>query len=544
MPRPRNTFARFRAVTVFSVADFQNGPDQACVLGEPPQRFADIHSASLINAWYARLERALTRPACIEPCSGYRRVHVLGALVFDFYPRGNIEAWQWGFDANDRAELQYLQGGNAVIHGVPFDETWTQCYRLGAFHALCQRHPGQAVLCRAYAEWARRRLTALCLTAARLEEVRLQIAVALDLNVDLVAIASQVQFDAVASTPLRVDLYSQLLRYQRDLLQLQAEAPQLIPLYALMAYDLADFDGKADYEVTARMRALLLQYRIQPATWRLLCHQGSAWMHEFLCFFDFQRQSRIEVVVDLLLLIQCFGTRAIPPNWLLHALMQLGGNANLVRIRYWSRLNDLTPLCDRLGHLLHAMDEDTLVLLRDRAHDIFNWASDHLARVPSRTVRHASVQWLVRQVDATETLAVLVHQSAQPWHVPYQLDLSRWQVSADVLDSPWAVWQEGQQMHHCAAGHIAKCASGRWIMVSIRSAQHRHPLATMAFDMHSPKVQLGAISGFCNQLVGPEVHQLAAACRRQLTTQRKRDTLALESRPSPSHNQSTTRETT
>lgn len=221
------------------------------------------------------------------------------------------------------------------------------------------------------------------------------IATELALVPQLLEVASRIQISTRTRVPVRLDAYNHVVKHRQDYLTLLQEAPQLIPLYALLAEDL-DEAG----EVTVRMRTLLIEHGVEPATWRMLCHHGRAWLLGSLAFFDFEGQSEGAVAVDLLLMAQAFGTKQPVPPWLLDAALKLGGTPNAPNVNFAARLDDLFPLCARLGHLVAQADDASLALLKDRVDDIFNWASNHLARLPWRALRQASVKWLLRQVEA------------------------------------------------------------------------------------------------------------------------------------------------
>ena len=81
---------------------------------------------------------------------------------------------------------------------------------------------------------------------------------------------------------------------------------------------------------------------------------------------------------------------------------------------------------------------------------------------------------------------------------------------------------KGQLMHHCAAIYASRCQKGELVMVSIRDARHRHPLATVSFLMKEQRVQVHKFSGFSNRRVSDEAFELIQDCRRQLQRQWQR----------------------
>ena len=479
-----------------------------------------MHSPAIVNAWHAKLQACLAEPVQLEQRKGHRRVNVLGCAIFDFEANGQLTVYGWDFDEIDLVMLTELPALSVVIQGTPYQALWMERYKLGALRALLQRHPGQGALCRAYAAWAQAELAARLWTTDVQDRVPYQIAVALDLDMWAVALGSQIQLTALPRQPLRSHVYNHAIRYRQGFKTLQQEAPQLMALYALMAPAIGSEVER--FEVTEAMRVLLNACGVKPATWRLLCRAGTDWLKEFLAYYDFERDTPLGIAVDILLIVQSFGTGQLAPPWMLHAFMQLGGNPNAPGINYVRRLDDMFALCKRLGHLWAQADEVNLALLKARAQHIFGWASDHLEHLPEGYARRAALRGLIRKVDEQNRVDALRLQGAQGWQLPYQLDLNARQAQAVILDSPLAIWQESREMRHCADKYIAACEQGRLVMVSLRQSQRNRSLATVTFDVRPRKVALHRISGFANSLVGPEVLQLARECQRQLQRQRNK----------------------
>lgn len=514
-----NAFTRLVPVIEFTEADLRAGSATACVLGEPPAEFASVHSAVLINAWHAKLQRCLAEPVQVEQRKGHRRVQDLGSAIFDFNMDGMVHAYKWSFNENDSPALVPMPDYSVVAEGGPFQSLWMNGFKEGALHALRQNHPGQAALCQDYVEWAQGELERQCWGLATQVTVRAQIAIAMNFDPQLLAAAKRVQLSGRAFSPVRLDTYNHAITNRQDYLSLSREAPQLIPLYALLVDELTLYDPEARQQVTARMQNLLVGNDIKPALWRLLCREGTQWMKEFLAYYDFDRQTPAVVAVDLLQIGQAFGTAQLVPTWLLHAFIQLGGTPNAPKTGYAKRLHDMFPLCKRLGHLVFQTNESDLVLFKDRAQDICNWASDHLEEMPKGYVRRASLRGLIRKTDAQQALDAMRLQGDEGWEAPYQLDLKALNVQAVILNSPLAIWTEGRDMRHCADKYIAKCRRGDWLMVSLRKQGCSRALATVAFDLSSGGVELANIAGFANTLVSAEVRQLVLECYEQLQLQ-------------------------
>jgi len=283
---------------------------------------------------------------------------------------------------------------------------------------------------------------------------------------------------------------------------------------------LETFRQDESLELTARMQRLLVANGIKPATWRLLCHDGTQWMKEFLAYYFLDGQSLAEAACDLLRIAQAFGTSKLVAPWLLQAFIQLGGNPNAPQARIACRLDDLFGLCARLGHLVEQADDANVALLQERAHHIFDWAAKYLEKMPAGFASRMTIRSIIRKVDEQQSLDVIRLQSESAWQTPYHLALKNTDCQAVILDSGLAIWTEGHTMRHCATNYIRACAKGDWVMVSLRGSEGSRPLATVAFDVRASRVVMKKIAGFANALVEPQVRRLADDCRRQLQVQR------------------------
>jgi hypothetical protein len=251
----------------------------------------------------------------------------------------------------------------------------------------------------------------------------------------------------------------------------------------------------------------------------LLCREGTAWIQPFLAFYDFDQAPSAQVVADLLSVAQAFGTDSLVPPWLLHGLMSVGGNPNRPDIDYRHRLHDLFVLCRRLGLLAERADESELALLKANAHEIFDWALDHLTSMSDSSVRRLSVAGVLRRVRLQQETDRLQASQEKPWNVPFKLEPPCAGIQAVILDSALEVWQEGQNMRHCAATYIDACGRVEMVMVSFRLDSGGRGLATATFSMTTPEVTLNRISGYANTLVDPEIVRCAQDCARQLQRQ-------------------------
>jgi len=198
--------------------------------------------------------------------------------------------------------------------------------------------------------------------------VRAKITEVLALDIQVLAVAEKM----CRIQPIRLADYNHALARQ---LILAREAPQLIPLYALLAEHMPFGDG-----ASADMKVFLHQRGLGAAVWRLLCRVGTQWINEFLPYFDQKRQSLADCAIEILQMATFFGTQGLPPSEMLHALIQLGGNPNGPSVNFVKRVDDQMALCKRLGVLMARADATTMDEIKAQAMAIFHG----VAITPSR----------------------------------------------------------------------------------------------------------------------------------------------------------------
>ena len=511
------SFTRLAPAIDFSNVVLEGTDPGWCLLGSPPQRLLDVHCPALIHAWHERLAHALAHPTQVETHKGHRRVQVMGNAIFNFDARGQVHLWLWAFNGDDLPALERLPDHTVVAVDVPYQDLWMKGYAGGALRSLSAMHPGQAELCLDYVAWAAGALNELCWTPEVQDQVRTNIKEALALDAKVLELASQIQLSARPRLPLRLEQYNHVLTRQTVYLKLEKEAPQFISLYALLADEV-----HLRFEPTYAMKYCLREQGLGTAVWRLLARTGTQWINEFLPFFDLQRQPLYSCAIEIVKMAAAFGTQALAPKVALHALMQIGGNPNMPSAYYVDRIDDQFALCKRLGVIAGRADAATQELLRDEFPAIFQWGTYHAQEVPDTVMRRITLKGLLRKVQAQALLDQKRHASGPVWSVPYRLELDDPQVKPIILDSALAVWQEGQLMHHCADNYLPQCESGALLMVSLRDANHRRPLATVSFSITTSQVKIHKFSGFANQRISDRAQHLIEQCLRELQRQHRR----------------------
>ncbi|MDZ4123060.1 MAG: PcfJ domain-containing protein [Hydrogenophaga sp.] len=278
------------------------------------------------------------------------------------------------------------------------------------------------------------------------------------------------------------------------------ETPQLVPLYELLKGVLPHNGERAEV-----MRLHLVRAGVRPSMWRLLHKVGCDWMAALLPFYKRGPLWKATAGLDLLLLAQSFGTHSLAPGWLLHALMSQAGNPNRPSRRYLSRLNDLDGLNARLGRWVQ--NEQLEPVLRDNAQLVFHWATTQWRRGSGHGLKRLTLQSLLRVVAEHEARERARAMVADPWPTPVvsMLNCQLNGCEAVVIRNALELWEEGQTMRHCAYEKLSTCASGGYVVVSLRPVSGGRPLATVGIRRTSDQALFHQVTGFANQAVSRDV---------------------------------------
>jgi len=506
-----HSFTKLAPAIDFSNVDIDTQPGW-CVLGTPPQHFASVHSASLVNAWYERVSAALAQPVQREVRNGHVRIQVLGTAIFDFDPDGTVELWCWSQEESHHTQLEQLPANQVVVIGSPYQDRWLDFFANGALLRLMDRHADLGLVVD-YVEWIKQRISTICWGQEVQDQVRESVAQALPFDPEVLMLAQEMAQAGGWSSPLRLSHYNLILQDRDNAREVHSRFAQMIPLYAMLVSQ--DTVQRPWSQV---MRQLLIRRHVCAAMWRLLQREGTQWMTGFLEFYPADA-NRTNVAIELLLMVQAFGTQTLVPAPLLFALMQLGGNPNRRSVSYVYKSDDLYGLCARLGAMLASAYESRRAQIISNAGAIFEWASDHWGKLSERSKRQITWRGLKQRIRFQNERERRGLKDAQSWQVPYTLTLPNPQVQVVVLGSALAIWEEGKLMHHCADKYIADCASGKLLMVSLRQAGRHHPLATATFRLDPGAVSVDNYSGFANHAVTEEVRQWLDLCCRQVQTQ-------------------------
>lgn len=296
--------------------------------------------------------------------------------------------------------------------------------------------------------------------------------------------------------------------------RLIGETPQMLTLYHWLEAALP-----AEGERTEVMRRHLWVHGVRPATWRLLHRVGTDWMSEVRPFYLRGRQRHAQVAIDILRVVQAFGTQSLVPIWLLKAFLSLYGNPNRPRARYHPKLDDLYSLAIRLG--MWAQSSTSGPKLQEQVHALLNWADREWRHHRTHDQSRVTLEGLLRLVREHEEHDLMVRQADSPWKLPQglRLDCQLPGHQAVLIDGPLPLWDEGRAMRHCADRYRQQCFKGTYFVVSIRPIDGGRPLATVGIRRDIFGVKFDQVTGFANGPVTPKVRREAVRLAAQLGRQ-------------------------
>lgn len=502
----------------FGGVDLQTVETAPDYLQDAPWRYRPLQHPALLAELDQRFQKLLQHPTEIEFHEhGHRRVQVLGTTIYNIAPDGIITCALWGVDLTGQLTLD-VQSNNCVsAEHTPYDDSWFDGFREGLYVRLARNHGHHHhELLVHYIDWVQERVMKRYWTTDAAALVRAQVASALALDETRLARARAIYRLHDQRRVLLCDYNRALIRAEVDD-RLLAEMPQLALLHSLLAPALNNRAERAQ-----AMRNYLLKRGISRGMWVLLHKEGCDWLREYLPYYR-QNVSTVAAAVDILRMVQAFGTHTLAEPTLVHGLMALGGHPNNPRrtADFAEKLADLLTLASRVGQLYRSSSPATQSLLKEWVHDIFNWADQGWARVYRDRRAFLKVSGLIRLVMENWEVEELKLRSMPAWELPWTLTSNLDGLECRILQTALEVWQEGRRMHHCAADRIDACAKMRYLVASIRRMDNGKGVATVGFCRSKNGFAFEMVSGPANQLVSPEVRAMALDCERQLNEQLK-----------------------
>lgn len=478
-----------------------------------PANWQALHHPGLVDALEQRMHNIMACPVETQYASdGVRHLQVMGGFIYEIARTGRVSCYAWTQDERQVWSLERRKESTVVAEGGPFESRWTLPLGQSLRRILHAHHPNQALDVRQYIDWLLEQMVAWHWTPQKAAVVRAHVKDELALQPKVLAHLRAIFAGATGRNPRMADYNRALLRQQEDA-RLLVEAPQLLPLYALIEQDLAPEGARP-----AVMKEYLLAQGIKPVTWRLLHQHGTAWMQEFMPYFE-ASVSGPQRAANLVHLVQLFGFRQGLHLPLMHRLMQLRENPNspVRSADLWDEDSALGRLMLRLGLLYEQGQATDRALLLDKIYHFAHWADKH--QPSAAWLQQCSVAALLRHLltDQAHVQAVLEH--SRHWRIDLDVSWPDEKFEIVFFDSALDIWKEGQTMQHCAANYIEACVQGHEIMASVRPRAGGKPLVTISYQLADEQVTVVRMSGFANSTPPQDVQAMAAEVAQAITEQ-------------------------
>lgn len=477
---------------------------------QPPAKLRKLHDPRSAQIFLDRLLALLAHPVEIDQDQGTRRVHVVGSGVFEIAPDGTISVSAWRYAHGRAPWLEPLRDDKVVLDGCPHAWVWLRLLVDGFVAGLRRPHyPAAARAVSGYSAWLAERFRRRLARTADLRAMRGAVRAALALEPWAMSIARRAK---ASRSTLRVHTYNAVLRQRAPLRELDREAPDLAPLYVLVA-DASEFPDSG--EPAWRLKTFLAAEGVSARLWRALTGRQRL---RFGPFLDFYTGATCDAALDFLRVLDLLGTRALPPAWFLWTLMSHHGAPHAPRDAYASRIDDSRAAWARLAGLVErAADPAARARYRATFHDIASWITEPEFDTPDAVLRRLGWEGFVRRAGAWSAIRRLA-LAGDRWSTPVdRIVLGEFEVVA--LASGLDLWTEATTMRHCVDKYTARCAAGTLLVCSIRKARASRPAATVAFRRTPSHWSLDAIAGFANTHASPEAKDVAFAVQSTLNEQ-------------------------
>ncbi len=477
------------------------------VVGRVPAQWRDFLDAFHLNGYYRRIVECVSNPVEIETRPGLRRVSVLGQGVFETDANGFVHAYLWSRRGN-RFDCFLQDDTNVGVGDTPYRWTWLELFRRGFETELARRLRCDRGELDGYSRWVFRRFRRRLLVECNLRHMREVIQAALALDPLALQVARRVRLDCTAR-PTTLREYNHAVAHLPAYRKLQRESPNLVPLYALFADDLASLGEGEPAQLLKRH--LADDHGVYQPIWSLVHRMRPRWLYLLRHFYA---GSARDAALDLLHLLQQMGCRRAPPPWFLWNVLQVFGHPGNRHGQYWTSWAPRTRALRRLTMLVDDADAARLAEMRDGIYEVLAWIVDEDAHL-RRGVARAGWRWFVRNAAAWRRHKEKLAASAPvQWPVPFDAWRDGQYVAAVLADSRQLL-DEGRAMSHCVDRYTWRCAKGRHLILSIRSDGRERPVATASLAWTGAQWTVALVAGAANSAPRPVAVRLAAdACAR------------------------------
>lgn len=468
-------------------------------IGDPPPSLAAAHRPAVVNAVLETVRGHMRDPVRTVAGTRLPALELRGVLRFHTHESGEVtvvrhERWSW--QPTKRVEVC---SSELDLDRPLSDAAWTEAIRRELLCTVFSADVAHPAPIYDYVEWA--------VTAMRDRLVRdgdwreLDDGIAEDLGLEpyYVAIARVIPVGPV--TPAAsLAAYNHVVLHAAEYEQLVDDNDSLIPLYAACR-EAQDFPATG--EPLERLRGFLSAKGLSSALWRRIAAPGRGGHYVSPAFVD--PEFPLASALDVLAIVDALGPEHDPPVWLTEALFAHGIGP------YGEVTGDPTgarwAAARRIAVLHQRADPGQREAMREMIGLVIAWITGD-DRIPSvATIRSAGWHWFARRArihrERQETASI---RSPVPFE---RLEIDGHVVIA--LANGLALWDEGDQMRHCAHRYAPECARGALLICSVRSRGDPRSRWTAAFERLPQGWRLDKLAGRMNAAPSPAAQRIAEA---------------------------------
>ena len=471
-----------------------------------PANFRYLHEPEFVlEAWNWCCE-ALRQPAVVVPGAGPRRVILTRSACFEFDETGRLTVSLMRTGANGELIFETLPDARVCLEPILLNWLWLNVPKKRLHDRIGMRDIAQSPeLVLAYTEWIFTRIRRALARQFDMRAIRAQVRQALDLSPFFMECARRMRSCMLIATLTHkhhpVALYNVAVQNAEVMQVLMRDAPQAMALWAFFKDDLRKHRAQDTLRV---LREHLLRQGLSLQTWRLAIKAGSRLFRHVPQFYPVPKAGMRQVAMDILRLFEILGLKRMPPDWLVHDLYAVFGNAHDRKTMY--RLGFGAPgrvwVAEHALRVLSRMDNWGHAR-RDEVRQVLGWIGDLEEEppfFPDAPSKRAGWRWLSAQSRAHWAQEERVSQGFNKrWQVPIgacEID----GVSVRPLDSGEALFREGQEMSNCLSHRLTQGyqPSNVLLYALCRGENRRTNRANASIRLVDGSWQVAQVLGFAN----------------------------------------------
>lgn len=495
----RPAFGTMRGVMEGVVLNSKRVGTGEWITAQPPASLAHLHRPARISAIWERVMDLLRNPVEVHHLSGNLDIfNILGSAVIARSESGLLTPYLWCQKSLDQPYIDEADPATVVLRNMPWRWIWLDRvlgFAMQEYSAELEFLHISASMeeLSAYFKWANQVFRKRISRHADMAQVRRRIANALELDPETLRLASYGVPRGQLWSMTTVQDYTLAWLLRGELLQLEQDAPNLLPLYITLCNLM---EHPEEGERVQHLKACLLANGFKESHWRFIskCNRRLLLPMRYV----YRGQDVAEETLDYLRIVCDLGFQQQLPEPLLITLFSVWGNpaqrshsyaAEYAVHRCYPHIMKLAA--ERFGRVdFDELEDELLAIIR--------WSWDVKLSL-TKDQRREGWPWLLKQARAhLAMLDAKERGQTVKWKVPTQVHtVGPFQLR--FLESSYDLWDESQAMRHCVDRYVQRCQESNARIASVTCGQRR--VATAMFIWSDDQLKLVQIAGKANRPV-------------------------------------------